>query len=819
EAQVGRYNSWKVKAFYNETPHVFSTTVRDLFVSGGSVNGIPLLVYNPSLPAGTNLGVTGNNGATNATNINAAQALPANNEMMLVRKKGGIKAELAEVDNFKFYASATQEQRKGERPFGVNGTQGVEGFEPIDYTTTDFAAGVQYWNALEKLAFNARVSYSKFEDNNKGFFAQNQGAVAGAAPAPTANIPSNFTTGMSLNGMPVSYLSTPPNNDAINFKLDGSKQFDWWNSRLTGSVAFGQMKQNDSLTMVPNVAGLTLSSNPGAGVLPTDINNWNGVNGCWASRCKADAKMDTSLYNLNWSMDPVDDLTVRAGFRQYKNDNKTPTFFGVNPLTGTSTAIGNTFGFQAGSVMLANLPFANTLIAPGTANGATIAGQLGVQNVANAYAAFGNNGSKAWPGRGDKTTNYTLSGEYSINRFQNVNLELEREDINYTYRERGKTWEDKFKLTYVNRDIFENASFRASYEYDRKRGSDYSSSVMGRELGSFMMYNGVAPTIGNVMAMINAAAASPTAILKLGPGGGTYDYVGLQTILGATSANSGSFMKPDIADRNQNILNARLNYSPRDDLDLGLNLQVRRAKYRNGDQFNSGPWDTSIGLQQNNTNSLSLDATWQAASNTQVSGYYQFQYGKLKSVENYTGTTNGTVAATAASTTAKCGPLAGTMDSMNCWINAMRDPAANVDVDSTDKTQMFGGSLTHDFGWFRLGMTYNYVHSQTSMKYKGAAMNNLAANVNSAAYDAYGQLPDMTTTMHNLEVDLIKNFTKSLAVRLMYRLDKYSVKDWHYDYLDTATNAAGVPAGYMASDMGTLNFNINTFGAFLQYKF
>lgn len=66
----GRYNDWRVKAFYSETPHTFTTTYRNLWSGTGSNS----LTLNNLQPGGTT------SAAVTTTNIrNAVMATPNSN--------------------------------------------------------------------------------------------------------------------------------------------------------------------------------------------------------------------------------------------------------------------------------------------------------------------------------------------------------------------------------------------------------------------------------------------------------------------------------------------------------------------------------------------------------------------------------------------------------------------------------------------------------------------------------------------------------------------------------------------------------------------
>ena len=159
---------------------------------------------------------------------------------------------------------------------------------------------------------------------------------------------------------------------------------------------------------------------------------------------------------------------------------------------------------------------------------------------------------------------------------------LERENFSHTYRERDKTWEDKLKLTYVDRSLGD-ATLRASYEQDRKRGSFYDPLVNSR--GGLNWFADLRHSLQP------GGAAEPDRQRRRGrqrrhqPGGRLHHCGRSGTRrLGSELAdawrgnfNSGGLMKTDQADRDQSIFNARLNYMARPDLDIGAMVQVTQG--------------------------------------------------------------------------------------------------------------------------------------------------------------------------------------------------------------------------------------------------
>jgi hypothetical protein len=261
-ALFGHYNDWKVRVFFNETTHVFTDTWKSLYAgegtgnlttgllgptvdiqvqpvgappvtapiatraaalglvavgAGNCTNAAPCWSYNGKLYSNATAllainGITGTAGATGAitagtpqSNIAAAIAtkLAATpySELGLVRKKGGVRLDKNLSDSWKSYVSYTQEKRQGARPFAMNeGNMSTEIAEPIDYTTHDLLAGLQYNDSLTQA--NLRASVSLFR-NNIGVL----------------NVQDPLMSEVTANGaIQTATYDLYPNNDAFNLK-------------------------------------------------------------------------------------------------------------------------------------------------------------------------------------------------------------------------------------------------------------------------------------------------------------------------------------------------------------------------------------------------------------------------------------------------------------------------------------------------------------------------------------------------------------------------------------------------------------------------
>ncbi len=329
-AQFGRYNDWRVRAFYNETVHVFTDTWKDLWTGVGTPS-LTLPGSNPPTagaicsnpPACTTytspvLGITAPT-AQAAVNSAAARALDnnvrnaQNTEIGLQRKKGGLRGDLMLTDQWSVFFNATSEKRVGARPFGATWQAGggggnIETVEAIDYRTHDVVVGTQY--ADDRHALNVALTGSFFRNHIDTQTFQNPYLPATA----NGNDGALFRQGR---------YDLYPDNDYYNVKAEYAYRVpEWSNARFTAVVSASRLTQNDDLippSLYPGVSG---------GI----------AGGAWDTTASlyqrsSQARIDTRLVDLSAAFTPVKDLEVRGKVRYYRTDNDTE-YTACNPLVG-----------------------------------------------------------------------------------------------------------------------------------------------------------------------------------------------------------------------------------------------------------------------------------------------------------------------------------------------------------------------------------------------------------------------------------------------------------------------------------------------------
>jgi len=826
--QFGRYSDWKVKFFYNEIKHVYTDTYLPLFDGVGTGNltltgglkpiggAVPVTAGNPTVGAGACTVAapcwryTGADGVarvySNATAmvginwtgsaITAAgtpvspnsiagginsylSGLDGGTELAALRRRAGVSGEMRLSHRWKVYAGLTQERRTGARPFGLNeNNYTVDIPEPIDYTTHDLLAGLSYVDP--NMQANLRLSGSLFQ-NHVGSLTVQQPWLAAATGLAAAQ-----TTLFALY----------PDNKAFNVKAEFAKSLpEFLGARFTANASWGTSRQDEALMMpvdpsqsaqiiaaigTPVIPGI---NNPGYALNTLDLRNWDGSRGLPLSQGTAQQRIDTRLINVGLALRPLEGLGVKLDYRHHESLNK-GGYLAYNPLTGqfgrgfrNSSAFDLVVG-SAGAPGAIGVP---CYVPPGfpAVAGCTFNGNAGVAGQSTNNPA---NVPVLGPPRDVKQTNYTLSADYDLGPAGSANVALEREELHRTFRERDKTWEDRFKIGYTNRS-FEDLTLRMSYENGRRRGSEYEFWPVG-DMGTGL------PGLewDTIVAQYQKTAVAA-------PGW----VVAPANLAGYLARYAYDSRKYDQADRRQQVSNLRANFAAREDLDLGVSLQYRAVDYP----------DSGYGLEVDRGASLNLDATYQPSLAQQLYGYYSWQGGTRSTRANA-----GTNAAGAANTcTFPAGTALTTAQAITQCAQQVWLAASTWDMTSTDRTEVFGLGLQAELGRTMLSVDYTFARGTTAIGYSFGP-NVLTAAQALAAGTAF---PAMTFRQSTATVQLLVPLDKKIAARFMVRHENGRVSDWHYDGLPVGASAAENNATLIL-DAGPTKYSNTLFGIFIQFK-
>lgn len=297
---MGRYGTFKLTGFFDETPHVFATNAVSFFDGIGSGQ---LRLPQELTP-----------GANSVTAIETALGSAPTHTLSLSREKGGIMFELTPKGPFTLFGKYSREKRDGTRPFGggffpsfyggdvIGGM--VQTIEPIDYVTHELLAGLQF--VASRYQFNLTYTGSLFRNEEEQLTWENPFM--------------NFTTNAFL--VERGRFALAPDNDYHHVKGDFAFALPL-RGRLSGNVSWARAEQDDDLLPPTVNSGVTLSG--------IDLTLWNTADAL--SRRSADVRIDTLNYQLGLRLVPWSRLTLSAKFKYRDEDNDT-RYTALNPLTG-----------------------------------------------------------------------------------------------------------------------------------------------------------------------------------------------------------------------------------------------------------------------------------------------------------------------------------------------------------------------------------------------------------------------------------------------------------------------------------------------------
>jgi hypothetical protein len=355
--------------------------------------------------------------------------------------------------------------------------------------------------------------------------------------------------------------------------------------------------------------------------------------------------------------------------------------------------------------------------------------------------------------------NGSLVADYRLGSTASVNAALEREEFKREFRERDETWEDRFKLAFVERGWLDG-TVRAGYEHGRRSGSAYQANPYEQFLSASL---GPAPATNGIAAQ-------------------------------SWFHSIGQFRSFDLADRKQDVFQVRMNHSFLASLDAAVTLQAKDADF-----------DASLGRSgRQKSRSFTLDLNYQAGSSGELYGFYSYQAagGNQRGVtpnncvigSTYYFYSDGQVLAAAGGAT-PVAPAGTTLVATQgvtganwqdvCGIASSTSPlfpdSRGWEATSRDRNDVVGLGFKYDFGRVRLDTTFTRSLGRTQVGYKyNAAALGLSAVQASLAGDGF---TDITFAQNVLSASVMVPVNRMLAVRLLVRHESGRLRDWHYDAL------------------------------------
>ena len=296
---VNKDSKLKVKASWNQTPHLFSNDAHSPYVQ--SAPGVFVI---PDTVKGT-LGAANTTTFVNIVNTLDSGGMP----LGFRRDEGSVSLSLAPSDSLKFSLSATEALKRGSKAKGASFgfSHVVELPEPIDYRIYSSNVGAEYNSKGVQLGFG--YGFSSFKNDIEEMVWDN-----GKRSADRAASNAGYVAGdQSAKGR----MHLAPDNVAHNVSLNAGANLPF-GSRVTASLSYGVMSQNQDLqpytinsaivrgsTGTPSDAPFTASDPRN---LPTN---------------KANAKMINLVQNYGVTSNPWQSLTLGVKFRSQMMDNRT----------------------------------------------------------------------------------------------------------------------------------------------------------------------------------------------------------------------------------------------------------------------------------------------------------------------------------------------------------------------------------------------------------------------------------------------------------------------------------------------------------------
>ncbi|MBE0504871.1 MAG: MtrB/PioB family decaheme-associated outer membrane protein, partial [Desulfuromonadales bacterium] len=429
--EAGSAGTWRMSVERNEIPHNLSNKAMTPFIDQGdglyTVPGpvqIPNTILRPNNTDSPNtydgagnlltLGVLNQNDEVTAawleTNLHKV-------DLGTQRDKTSATLQLTPSEFLKFRLTYSDERKDGSKiTYGPIGDRpprslNIQFAEPIDYATREIKFEAEY----NRDKYQGLFTYLLSDFNNEIDTLTWQNIYVN--PSAGNDYETWVWTGNARDYNVGQYgqRALAPDNRYQNVSLAFGVDLPMA-SRLAGTVAYGKSEQDE--TLIPYATtdfGSTVDFSSTA-ILP---------------RLKADAEIETKLFNVDYTINPVERLNLRAFFRYYDLDNNTAEVNWHYITQDTSPT--------------------NT-DAPTYKNMRT--------NLAYGY----------------DQQNYGLDATYSLNFWRTtLGLGFEREEIDREYRE-ADTDENKYNVSIRTRPT-NSVSLRAKYLYGDREADSYNNNI------------------------------------------------------------------------------------------------------------------------------------------------------------------------------------------------------------------------------------------------------------------------------------------------------------------------------------------------------
>ena len=309
---AGKAGSVRIEGEYNEIPHRFAYGAVSLYEGVGSENMTLPVGVQQYLQSSTSLNEMARKLSGDVSSMGQEF------DVELLRKRGRITAEVYAAEPLTVTAEFKREKREGGQPFsgsfGLNNLQ--ELVQPINYDTTEYRLTSE-WNC-GPATVNLNYYASVFNNNDDTLrWANPLRASDSTSPSAYVDPLSVPSFGVFENeGAAGGLIDLAPDNMYNTVSANGVYRDLPWRSTMTGNVAVGWMKQNDSLVPYTTNTAIQGANVPGgapfSAVLPSSL-----------PTDSVDASVQTQLYNFILTSVPLSFMDFKGQYRFYNYDNGT----------------------------------------------------------------------------------------------------------------------------------------------------------------------------------------------------------------------------------------------------------------------------------------------------------------------------------------------------------------------------------------------------------------------------------------------------------------------------------------------------------------
>jgi hypothetical protein len=314
EVAYGKAGAYKAEVFVRDMPNLLTTDAKSIWNGVGTNN---LTLAGGLVPGGST-----------SAQVAAVSAAAPVISLGTERHKQGVALSSYLTPRWTVYLNVSNEDRKGNRPFGgpfyfADPGAVLETIKPIDDNTINITSGARYSGSQWRFDFG--YSGSIYRDVYKSYNFQQPFALG-----PT------FVPGQVSASITEGQMSMEPDNEYHSLRATATRVLPL-NGEVSLTASEGEMRQNDSLIAPTNCQGVFGTSSTGTFTIgPQNPNlfpcsQWNTT--AALSQKTANMLIVTTLTQGTLVLKPTNDVSVRAGAKYYRQDYRNQ-YLAYNPENG-----------------------------------------------------------------------------------------------------------------------------------------------------------------------------------------------------------------------------------------------------------------------------------------------------------------------------------------------------------------------------------------------------------------------------------------------------------------------------------------------------